>query len=80
VSVSEQQVTIEHKLLSLWRETLQDDSLDAEADPLQLGATSMQIMSVIGRIAEEMAIEVPVEALFDAITIAEQAQALAGAV
>jgi acyl carrier protein len=69
--------TIEGKLLSLWRETLGDEGLDLDADPLQLGATSLQIMSVIGRIAEEMAIEVPVEALFDAITIGEQAEALA---
>lgn len=70
------QTTIEDKLLDLWRETLGDDALTLDADPLELGATSMQIMSVIGRIAEEMSLEVPVEALFDAITIGEQASAL----
>jgi acyl carrier protein len=74
--VSTGQTTIEDKLLDLWRETLADDALTLDADPLELGATSMQIMSVIGRIAEEMSLEVPVEALFDAITIGEQASAL----
>jgi hypothetical protein len=36
----------------------------------------MQIMSIVGRLAEEMSIEVPIEAMFDAITIGEQAAAL----
>jgi acyl carrier protein len=41
-----------------------------------LGATSLQIMNVIARLAEEKDIEVPVEALFDAITIGDQAEVL----
>jgi len=67
---------IQRQLLALWSETLRNDSLTLDDDPLQLGATSMQIMSVIGRLAEEMTIEVPVEAMFDAITIGEQASTL----
>jgi acyl carrier protein len=68
--------TIQRELLALWREMLRNDALTLDDDPLQLGATSMQIMSVIGRLAEEMSIEVPVEAMFDAITIGEQASTL----
>jgi acyl carrier protein len=70
------QTTIEQKLLGIWRETLGNDELTADDDPLRLGATSMQIMTIVGRLAEEMSIEIPIEALFDAITIGEQAIAL----
>jgi len=72
-------VTIGELLLALWRKTLDDDALTPEDDPLMLGATSLQIMAVIGEIAEQAAIEVPVEALFDAVTIADQAEVLAAA-
>ena len=72
----DQQATIESKLLDMWRETLGEDGLSRDDDPLQLGATSMQIMAIVGRLAEEMSIEVPIEAMFDAITIGEQAEAL----
>ncbi|MGO9954558.1 MAG: acyl carrier protein [Solirubrobacteraceae bacterium] len=70
------QTTIEHKLLAMWREALGNEELTADDDPLQLGATSMQIMTIVGRLAEELSIEVPIEAMFDAITIGEQAVAL----
>jgi acyl carrier protein len=70
------QTTIEQKLLAMWREALGNEALTADDDPLQLGATSMQIMGIVGRLAEEMSIEVPIEAMFDAITIGEQATAL----
>jgi myxalamid-type nonribosomal peptide synthetase MxaA len=70
------QTTIEQKLLAMWRETLGNEDLTAYDDPLQLGATSMQIMAIVARVAEEMSIEVPIEAMFDAITIGEQAIAL----
>ena len=70
------QAKIESKLLDMWQEQLGGRQLSLDDDPLQLGATSMQIMSIVGRLAEEMSIEVPIEAMFDAITIAEQAQAL----
>ncbi len=73
------QATIETKLLHMWRETFGNDGLTLDDDPLQLGATSMQIMTVVARIAEELSIEVPIEAMFDAITIGEQAEALATA-
>jgi acyl carrier protein len=73
----DQQATIESKLLEMWRETFGDVELTLDDDPLQLGATSMQIMAIVGRLAEEMSIEVPIEAMFDAITIGEQAAALA---
>jgi myxalamid-type nonribosomal peptide synthetase MxaA len=70
------QTTIEQKLLAMWREALGNEELTADDDPLQIGATSMQIMTIVGRLAEEMQIEVPIEAMFDAITIGEQAEAL----
>jgi acyl carrier protein len=73
------QETIEAVLLQYWRETLDNDTLAADDDPLMLGATSMQIMSVVARLAEEKSIEVPVDAMFDAITIADQAEVLASA-
>jgi acyl carrier protein len=76
VDQQEMQVTIEHRLLELWREVLRNDELTADDDPLQLGVTSMQIIALVGRVAEEMAIEVSIEAMFDAITIHEQAVAL----
>ena len=72
-----QQTTIAEALLALWRETLDNDALTLDDDPLMLGATSMQIMNVIARVAEDLAIEVPVEAMFDAITIGDQAEVLA---
>jgi acyl carrier protein len=70
------QAKIEKKLLEMWQEQLGGQRLSADDDPLQLGATSLQIMSIVGRLAEEMSIEVPIEAMFDAITIAEEAEAL----
>jgi acyl carrier protein len=69
---------VAESLLHFWRETLANDALTLEDDVMMLGATSVQIMSVIGRVAEELSIEVPVEALFDAITIGDQADVLAG--
>ena len=72
----DQQEAIGSRLLAMWRETLGDDALTLDDDPMQLGATSMQIMSIVGRLAEELSIEVDVEAMFDAITIGEQAVAL----
>jgi acyl carrier protein len=72
----DQEVTVGSRLLEMWRETLGNEELTMDDDPLQLGATSMQIMSIVGRLAEEMSIEVPIEAMFDAITIGEQAAAL----
>lgn len=73
------QAAIADTLLSLWRETLQNDGLTLDDDVMMLGATSMQIMTVIGRMADELGIEVPVEPLFDAITIGDQAEALSDA-
>ncbi|MGO9959637.1 MAG: phosphopantetheine-binding protein [Solirubrobacteraceae bacterium] len=67
---------IEDRLLEMWRETLRRDTLTADDDPLQFDVTSMQIMAIVGRLAEELAIEVRVEAMFDAFTIREQAAAL----
>lgn len=67
------------QLLALWRKTLGNEDLTRDDDPLMLGATSLQIMSVISQIAEQMAIDVPVEALFDAITIGDQANVLGAA-
>ena len=68
--------TVAETLLGFWRETLANDALTLQDDVMMLGATSVQIMSVIGRVAEELSIEVPVEALFDAITIGDQAEVL----
>ncbi|MGP0052654.1 MAG: phosphopantetheine-binding protein [Solirubrobacteraceae bacterium] len=71
--------TVADTLLRFWKETLANDALTLDDDVMMLGATSVQIMSVIGRVAEELSIEVPVEALFDAITIGDQAEVLTGA-
>jgi acyl carrier protein len=69
--------SIEPKLLEMWRETLGSTSITLEDDVLKLGATSLHMMSVISQIAEDYGIDVPVEALFDAVTISDQAEALA---
>jgi hypothetical protein len=74
--VAIQQTTLQEALVQMWREALGNDELTLEDDVLMLGATSLQIMNVIGRLAEDLSIDAPVEALFDAITIREQAEAL----
>jgi len=68
------------RLLELWRDTLADETVGADDDVLQLGATSLQMMTVVGQIAEEFDLDVPVEVLFDAVTIADQWRALESAV
>lgn len=68
--------TIETRLLELWREVLGSETITLDDDVLQLGATSLQMMSVIGRIATQLGTDVPLEAFFDAITIGDQATVL----
>lgn len=74
--MSNRHTAIQELLVQMWKEALENDGLTLDDDVLMLGATSLQMMHVIGRLAEDLSIEVPVEALFDAITIRDQAEAL----
>lgn len=76
--VPDRRSEIEPKLLMLWRETLSLPAITLDDDVLKLGATSLHMMSIISLLSDEYSIDIPVEALFDAITISDQAAALAG--
>ena len=67
------------QLLALWREVLERDDLTEHDDPLELGATSIQLMAVIGRVGDELSIDAPIDEILDARSIGAQAEALLAA-
>jgi acyl carrier protein len=75
--LSGQQPAFEARLVEFWCEIL-GRPVTPEDDVLQLGASSLQIMTVIGQIADEFEVDIPVEVVFDAITIRDQAIAMKG--
>jgi acyl carrier protein len=77
--ISDRKSAIEPKLLKMWREALGLPTITLDDDVLKLGATSLHMMSIISQIADEYAVDIPVEALFDAITISDQVETLNGA-
>jgi acyl carrier protein len=48
----------------LYREALQDDSLDAGSDFFEAGGDSMAAFQITARLSEELGVEVPVALVF----------------
>ena len=57
----------------LYREALQDDSLDADSDFFEAGGDSMAAFQITARLSEELGVEVPVALVFAFPTAADLA-------
>jgi acyl-CoA synthetase (AMP-forming)/AMP-acid ligase II/acyl carrier protein len=68
---------LEEKLLEIWREVLDPQSMSVHDSFFRLGGDSLTATQVISRIRTVFQVELPIRALFDAPTVAELADWLA---
>jgi acyl-CoA synthetase (AMP-forming)/AMP-acid ligase II/acyl carrier protein len=73
VELVEPRTAVEVKLAELWKEVLKIDRVGANDRFLDLGGDSMLATRLVYRIREEMRLELPLLAAFDAPTVAAQA-------
>jgi len=60
----------EERLAELWAEVFELDTVDREDDFFLLGGDSLQATRLVGRIERELGIDLPLDALFDAPSVA----------
>jgi acyl carrier protein len=64
---------IEQQVLNIWKEILGLDSISTQDGFMKLGGDSMKIMSLISRVYTEFGIELPLESIFNSVTVQELA-------
>lgn len=66
-------------LIALWKEVLSADDIHPDSDFFQLGGDSLQMMTLLFRIAQETGIEIDPGSVFENPTLEQLAQFIANA-
>ena len=69
---------LERALAAIWADVLEIDDIGVDDDFLELGGDSLRAMQLVSRVRQLSGVDVPVDALFDAPTVALMALAVAG--
>jgi len=70
---------VEPALAAIWAEVLDIEQVALEDDFFELGGTSLLAMQIVARASDAFGVELELDALFDAPTVAGLAQAIEGA-
>ncbi len=68
---------VEERLAGVWREVLKREQVGSNKSFFELGGHSLLAIQLMHRLREEFQVELPLRSLFEAPTIAEQAQVIA---
>lgn len=65
---------VEERLLSIWKDILGDKSISTTENFLALGGDSLSLMRVIGKIYKDFSVRIPLNQLFNNLTIRSQSE------